>query len=116
MTDSQTPSTPASSWSPPDLDLVQKRAPPALFCPVPVTGVVRKRLRPEELIEPNIPRGEPDDSRNYGGPNVRLPVPGGEDNDKKRCATQKRTLCCKGPANLPRIVRNCWQCTFPFSK
>lgn len=115
MTDSQTPVAPASSWSTPGPDLVQKRA-PALFCPAPPTAIGKKKLRPKELIEPKIPLGEPDDSRNYGGPNVRLQVPGGEEDDKKRCASQKRTLCCKGPANLPRVVQNCWHCIFPFSE
>lgn len=115
MTDSQTPGTPTSSWSAPDPDLVQKRA-PALFCPEPATAIGKKKLRPKELIEPNIPRGTPEDSRNYGGPNVRLRVPGGKENDNRRCAAQKRTLCCKGPANLPRIVWNCWHCMFSFSK
>lgn len=114
VTDAQTPSTPESSWSTPDPDLVQKRA-PALFCPAPATGAGKRKLRPEEEIEPDIPYGEPDDSRNYGGPNVRLPVPGGEEDDKKRCASQKRTLCCKGPPNLPRVVRNCFLCMFLFS-
>lgn len=115
MTDSQAPGTPASSWSPPDLDLVQKRA-SSLFCPAPTTAISKKKMRPQKLIEPDIPFGEPDDSRNYGGPNVRLRVPGGEEEDKRRCAAQKRTLCCKGPASMPRMVRNCWHCTFPFSK
>lgn len=115
MTDVQTPGTPTSSWSTPDPDLVQKRA-PALVCPAPPTAAGRKRLRPEEEIEPNIPRGEPDDSRNYGGPNARLRVPGGEEDDEKRCASQKTTLCCMGPANLPRVVRNCFRCMFLLSK
>jgi len=107
MTDSQTPGTPALSWSAPDPNLVQKRAPVG-FCAAPPVAVRKKKLRPEELIEPNISLGEPDDSKNYGGPNVRLRVPGGKENERRRCASQKRTLCCKGPANLPRIVRNCW--------
>lgn len=114
MTDAQTPSTPASSWSTPDPDLVQKRA-PALFCPAPATAAGKRKTRPEEEIEPDIPYGEPDDSRNYGGPNVRLQVPGGEEDDKRRCASQKRTLCCKGPPDLPRVVRNCFHCMFLFS-
>lgn len=113
MTDSQTPGAPAPSWSTLDPDLVQKRD-PDLVCPAPPTAVSKKKLREEELIEPKIPRGEPDDSRNYGGPNVRLQVPGGGEDDKKRCASQKRTLCCKGPANLPRVVQNCWHCMFLF--
>lgn len=115
MTDYQTPGTPASSWSARDPNLVHKRA-PAGFCVAPPIAVGNKKRRPKELIEPDIPRGEPDDSRNYGGPNVRLRVPGGKEDEKRRCASQKRTLCCKGPANLPRMVRNCWHCMFPFSK
>lgn len=115
LADSQAPGPPALSWSAPDPNLVQKRGTSG-FCPASQIPTHKKDRRPEDLIEPNIPLGEPDDSRNYGDPNVRLPVPEANDDKTRRCASQKRTLCCKGPANMPRIVQNCWHCMFLFSK